>query len=840
MLEGQGHSALPTPFISHVGTLIVSLPTSAPQALLEEGLCFQAPSLLTDAVCIGRNAELDEVQRRLNASPFSFVVLSGLPGIGKTHLARQIFYESLCPHKLWFDASSPHRLRKQLRAFARVHRSHNPSLRASHLKAFFENLSEPLLLILDNASCLSDMDFLPVRGKVHIVVTSRQTAWNPETLFSMKAMTEKDALQLARSFFPTGERAPREDQLRRLLDETGLIPEAIAFKAKQAALSGDFSPLEPGAWKNVSLYTFWMRLPPLARTMLIAYQPLKTREAVKHALSSLHLEESVFDETSALLKRFHLLETPLPSFIIGQASAFSPAPPSPTPSVSSTEEEGILAFHLGDLMQTGQTGTHIDAASRVTLRGLRVDQAPTGVLHAAAEVSDEMLRRLQLTTRGSGEVSVDLVSLGTLHDEPKTAPPPLPVAVPVMMPSLPPAAAGVASTPGAASLAPIKPDLHPVEALMAVQKQVEPSLVALAEWAKTHPQSSETERNAALALHQFISALNHFVKIDLRALLSLPLASQQDTMKRQVQMCLAECKAGAQLFRRYVSHAESTAPWAHFDHCLQRLLSLSPSPPAPDFAAQSYDLSQDFPKGETKTRFIAFLRQLRADMERLEMGRAMPVAFSYAWPVIGVTYEHWVQEAFLSELRTYLMEVGLPAAQDITDSVTGGITAYQRSTYRDEDTFILVFGTPSFRKKLDSEAGHVIAAELNIVLERFRDPRLKNQTMPISLFPQVDQFKYLFPDDFPRQIVIHPWKKQFFYQNFMSLIKTIRGIAPDDGRYSTFWVPWFKLEREEAAARATASAGIAAPPLAAHIFLPELGAGGGSATSIAEFLTTGQ
>eukprot|EP00243_Klebsormidium_subtile_P009661 TRINITY_DN488_c0_g1_i1.p1 TRINITY_DN488_c0_g1~~TRINITY_DN488_c0_g1_i1.p1 ORF type:complete len:218 (-),score=32.70 TRINITY_DN488_c0_g1_i1:247-900(-) len=132
--------------------------------------------LLPDAKFLGRDRELRDLEEKLGEKA---VCMSGMPGLGKTHLVSAYAYKHLHEYDLvlWVTAGDAD---KTITAFAglatciQLPVEDNQQKQATNVKDFLEQSGKRCLLIFDNAESEAAVrEWLPHRGLCHTIITTR-------------------------------------------------------------------------------------------------------------------------------------------------------------------------------------------------------------------------------------------------------------------------------------------------------------------------------------------------------------------------------------------------------------------------------------------------------------------------------------------------------------------------------------------------------------------------------------------------------------------------------------------------------------------------------------------
>lgn len=205
----------------------------------------------------GRAAELAQLDSNLDSQETPKAqVISGMGGIGKTHLATEYIYRNIDKYEIiwWIRAEHHDRVREALVKLARrleLRQATTDSSRDRIIAAVLEMLeSEPRswLLVYDNAANPLDLQkYLPAcRPGGHLVITSRELNWPGYMAadgIEIEPFTELDAISYLRQRVPgladrdphghltEEENARRADEAARLAVELGHLPIAIDHAA---------------------------------------------------------------------------------------------------------------------------------------------------------------------------------------------------------------------------------------------------------------------------------------------------------------------------------------------------------------------------------------------------------------------------------------------------------------------------------------------------------------------------------------------------------------------------------------------------------------------------------
>lgn len=135
----------------------------------------------------GRGAVLEEIRDRLLAggADGGRLVLTGLPGVGKTQIALEYVYRFAASYDVvwWISASQPARARIALADLAERLELKSEGTVEAQLAAVLETLRQGLavgrwLVVFDNADEPSDFQDLLPSGPGHLIITSRNPQWS--------------------------------------------------------------------------------------------------------------------------------------------------------------------------------------------------------------------------------------------------------------------------------------------------------------------------------------------------------------------------------------------------------------------------------------------------------------------------------------------------------------------------------------------------------------------------------------------------------------------------------------------------------------------------------------
>lgn len=154
--------------------------------------------------------------------------------------------------------------------------------------------------------------------------------------------------------------------------------------------------------------------------------------------------------------------------------------------------------------------------------------------------------------------------------------------------------------------------------------------------------------------------------------------------------------------------------------------------------------------------------------------------FSYAHPLESrITEEFWLSD-YLKMLAQHLETVGLIIVWDERDSRFGALIQDHVKQIALSD-FVLLFGTPSLKRKYESKKPCMIKDEITEILYSLEKEEQK--LIPILL---LDSLEHSFPRMFPRNVVIEDWTKKNYVENIKELITYVYQIAPSSS-YEALW-----------------------------------------------------
>lgn len=210
-----------------------------PPILDRSKIRYQLPQN-NDGLFVGRLDILGEVHRRFAradgaaVSERGSVILTackGMGGVGKSWIATRFLHIATYVHKLFFNAENRESLETQYVTLALQLRLLVPEdlktvPRAEVLlrvKDYLESLSEPMLLVYDNATHYDALKhLLPRKGDV--LITTREGEWPEDSKLDVDVMSVEDASALVRKIL--GEAVPA-DEVERLITTLGRLPLAI-------------------------------------------------------------------------------------------------------------------------------------------------------------------------------------------------------------------------------------------------------------------------------------------------------------------------------------------------------------------------------------------------------------------------------------------------------------------------------------------------------------------------------------------------------------------------------------------------------------------------------------
>lgn len=189
----------------------------------------------------------------------------------------------------------------------------------------------------------------------------------------------------------------------------------------------------------------------------------------------------------------------------------------------------------------------------------------------------------------------------------------------------------------------------------------------------------------------------------------------------------------------------------------------------------------------SKTVFGSFLERLASEVAQ---GNKTPtVYFAYAWPVEERVQQESFVQPFLRTLQTHLKMAGVRSAYlDITTNRYGAnIYEYMQKTQSSD--YVLIFGTPSLKKKHDTGLSAVCTELIHILLKRQED--LKGEESLRRVFPILlsGSHRESFPPEFERYITVRDWRQGGYLEHFQYLYLELFALPPGNYLEATqqFW-----------------------------------------------------
>ena len=184
----------------------------------------------------GREEFLAELQTRLFAAKSATVALTGMGGLGKTQIALEYAHAHLSDYPggaYWLDARSEERLLADYAAIGRRLVGGSEALgaeeAAEQTREALQRLKEPTLVIFDNVTEQTNLQWLPSSGPLHLLLTTQRQIL-PANVFLMEPprLSEAASLKLLQVFrSPTDEKD--RDAAREIVRVVGRLPLALAL-----------------------------------------------------------------------------------------------------------------------------------------------------------------------------------------------------------------------------------------------------------------------------------------------------------------------------------------------------------------------------------------------------------------------------------------------------------------------------------------------------------------------------------------------------------------------------------------------------------------------------------
>ena len=197
----------------------------------------------------GREEFLAELEMRLPASKSATVALTGMGGLGKTQIALEYAHRHLSDYPggvYWLDARSEERLLADYAAIGKRFFGRSETLgaeeAAEQTRETLRLLKKPALLVFDNVTEQTNLQWLPASGPLHLLLTTqRQVLPANISLMEPPRLSEEASLRLLQVF-----RSPQDekdgDAAREIARAVGNLPLALALASHHIrALGCSFS-----------------------------------------------------------------------------------------------------------------------------------------------------------------------------------------------------------------------------------------------------------------------------------------------------------------------------------------------------------------------------------------------------------------------------------------------------------------------------------------------------------------------------------------------------------------------------------------------------------------------
>ncbi|TAE50518.1 MAG: hypothetical protein EAZ89_11925, partial [Bacteroidetes bacterium] len=194
---------------------------------------------LTD-IFLGRETELEAIRQQLLSGTQPILLVNGDGGMGKTTLASQYYhtYQSEYKHTAWLSGEggiANALVQLEYSLTGKIEPNLTAEERIGLVLTAMANLEKPCLLIIDNANELTDLRenylHLCTCSNFHLLLTTRITAFEQAPPYTVKALSEEDAIQLFKAYYP-GHQDTENDLLMKVLGAIGYNTLVIELFAK--------------------------------------------------------------------------------------------------------------------------------------------------------------------------------------------------------------------------------------------------------------------------------------------------------------------------------------------------------------------------------------------------------------------------------------------------------------------------------------------------------------------------------------------------------------------------------------------------------------------------------
>ena len=184
----------------------------------------------------GREEFLAELQTRLPAAKGATVALTGMGGLGKSQIALEYAHAHSAEYPggvYWLDARSEERLLTDYAAIGRRFFGRSEALgaeeAAEQTREALRLLKSPALLIFDNVTEQTNLQWLPSSGPLHLLLTTqRQVLPANIALMEPPRLSEEASLKLLQVFRSPADEKEKE-AAREIVRVVGSLPLALAL-----------------------------------------------------------------------------------------------------------------------------------------------------------------------------------------------------------------------------------------------------------------------------------------------------------------------------------------------------------------------------------------------------------------------------------------------------------------------------------------------------------------------------------------------------------------------------------------------------------------------------------